>query len=104
MDKPTRNMEAGYPLTDLRDDYGEAWKYIEHLEGMLGAGNLCAFQMVLKQGSESDMQMRSRETAYTEMSAAHDGGDEIHLSNALAVLISDEDGLSVWRFYRKAGH
>jgi hypothetical protein len=42
MDKPTRNPEAGYPLTDLHDDYGEAWKYIEHLEARLGRATAIA--------------------------------------------------------------
>lgn len=103
MDKPTWKPHDGYSGTDIHDDYGEAWKYIEHLEGLLGAGNLCAFQMPMRHGCDSDVEMRSIEPRYDSFSAIVDG-TERDFGECLPVLIADEDGIAVWRFYRKAGH
>ncbi len=81
---------------------GLAERIIE-LEAMLLAGNLCEYQIVLKAGNDVDLMLRSREPGYEWASLDVDGVEK-DLSNCLPVLIADEDGLSIWRFYRKAGH
>lgn len=76
---------------------------IVELEAMLGAGNLCEYQIILKEDSAERLMLATPQ--YGDFSIVAGDNEPKDLENCLPVLIDHHSGgLSVWRFYRKAGH
>lgn len=85
-------------LSEHANRIDEAMTKVRELEAMLGAGNLCEGQHVLRKGDDADTAFRMC-SAYTSFTV-----DDKHYRQCLPVLIEDKAGVAVWRFYRRAGH